>query len=917
MYLQQRFLVAAVFAFMWYCLDYGQVTLQLSVLICVLFSLNFFKGSVECSTQTDELAEQSPCQEVDEEIRCGHRSSTTSFPEELQHGFQYLTVKRSLREVFECAYTQSVLPWYTVPESTINQPFHAALKTEFDLFVDRLICRAREFDLCDASIGCVRILTQHLHNAKQSTGGPLFNSRTEEMAVLRVFSEALVRNLLPESLWNLELYRCILNEVVALKVLDLLVTWLSDPDNLNQLVVSQLDRVAVSRSVESLCESQRDDASTTETEDTGASTDDEEDVPKRKRNKKGKKEKKGGKRLKQGWTKFIDKMKTKKAKKKELKMKEQELIRRALSHRRTACITPDGEGEGDEEGGGGGSNTGSGRSSHIGSDGEDDSDLESYLTSVQEDMMEFKLSYEMWRVGNWTVVVNKVEQKNEDLCFTVHLEERDNPDNLHWDVTKTGTDLLHFHSRWQDMSGLPSISAILAEGGQDRDAAFLEEAKTILQNFLQELVDDEHFGHSQPVFQFLCPLDRLLNEEEPGSGVWGLLSGIAYFLTPGQEEEEHNGPGADTQSVNDMKFTAATVHEPETSHRSSKVNGQDQHAKGDIPEPHHPASLNGFSSSESNSRRCSVTSIKDFNNDPNNKYGSKTNLKDCIEEPALTNGNGPEESEDVPHSSGPLISGLNSIAESFDEFLSKAKAAMPKMHNNILTQGSDSISTSTSTSSLNDICSQTGSSKVSKRDKLGLRKPVGKRRGGRDIGCQAKEASLPPPLAPLDKNANQAKEHLEATKAIFDLLKEISGNSLILNIFDAILKPVMPLVKKKVNSFMDRMNPTEEQMASYIDLVREKQWPNGTAHAGGPKPPPRTPEDMNETRERAQQLINTRYSNFLVLKKTDVETVFKLFQDTEENKKLVYMILSFLLHQFLPGEPAIHVITQLYVKDIV
>lgn len=54
----------------------------------------------------------------------------------------------------------------------------------------------------------------------------------------------------------------------------------------------------------------------------------------------------------------------------------------------------------------------------------------------------------------------------------------------------------------------------------------------------QELVSDNLIGHTQPVFQFLCPLEKLLNEEEHYGGVWGLLSGLAYFLTPGQEEEE-------------------------------------------------------------------------------------------------------------------------------------------------------------------------------------------------------------------------------------------------------------------------------------------------------------------------------------------------------------------------------------------
>lgn len=43
--------------------------------------------------------------------------------------------------------------------------------------------------------------------------------------------------------------------------LDLLVTWLSDPDNLNQLVLNQLDSVALKGSVEELCGSDLDLAS--------------------------------------------------------------------------------------------------------------------------------------------------------------------------------------------------------------------------------------------------------------------------------------------------------------------------------------------------------------------------------------------------------------------------------------------------------------------------------------------------------------------------------------------------------------------------------------------------------------------------------------------------------------------------------
>lgn len=45
----------------------------------------------------------------------------------------------------------------------------------------------------------------------------LFRSRADEIAALREFSDTLVRNLFPESLWAQEVNRCALNEIVALK----------------------------------------------------------------------------------------------------------------------------------------------------------------------------------------------------------------------------------------------------------------------------------------------------------------------------------------------------------------------------------------------------------------------------------------------------------------------------------------------------------------------------------------------------------------------------------------------------------------------------------------------------------------------------------------------------------------------------
>lgn len=64
-----------------------------------------------------------------------------------------------------------------------------------------------------------------------------------------------------------------------------------------------------------------------------------------------------------------------------------------------------------------------------------------------------------------------------------------------------------------------------------------------------------------------------------------------------------------------------------------------------------------------------------------------------------------------------------------------------------------------------------------------------------------------------------------------------------------------PSLSRKVNSFLDKMNPTEEQMASYINTMREKQWPE-VPHAAPSAP--RTEEEKNESRERAHNLISSK-----------------------------------------------------------
>lgn len=71
-----------------------------------------------------------------------------------------------LSSVFECVYAQLVLPWYCVPEPREQQPLHQVLGREVDFIIDRIVEYGKDFDICQAVVGSIRILTQHLHNAK-------------------------------------------------------------------------------------------------------------------------------------------------------------------------------------------------------------------------------------------------------------------------------------------------------------------------------------------------------------------------------------------------------------------------------------------------------------------------------------------------------------------------------------------------------------------------------------------------------------------------------------------------------------------------------------------------------------------------------------------------------------------------------
>ncbi|XP_077092362.1 uncharacterized protein LOC143744602 isoform X3 [Siphateles boraxobius] len=852
-----RCLLAIIFVLVWYLSEFGQIWTQ--AFFCFLCFLNFpfKKQERESCTQTDDTPEETAQSKKGHNVGAIDETDTARTRQIVSKTMQYPNVQRSLLRVFKCAYTRLIQPWYTVPELDDSQPLYRALQEEYNFIVERIIRKAKNFDLSATSVGCIRILTHHLHNAKQSDGSPVFSSRSEEMAVLRTFSEALLRNLFPEYLWEAKLYQCVLTEIVATKALDVLVTCLCNPDNLNQMVVLQLDRVTPKCSIGDLVNSNREGTpSSMGSEEAEELTDEAEDG--QSEDIKGKKK---GNRLKEQFSKFVDKVKLKKAKKKKQK-EQQALYQRALSARRSAVIEDDSAN----------SREGSIKS---GLESDYDSETDVYLTTVQEDMMEFKLSYEMWRVGKWAVRVTNVQKDSEELCFTVHLEERDNPENLHWDVKKTQSDILHFYRLWQDTSTLPSISAIVENTKKELDDAYTEEVRSAFEHFLQELVSDAQLGHTQHVFQFLGPFAGLLSNKEHEGGVWSLLNGLASFLTPSHDEEEsRNCRGEDK-----LDEAGASKHHGGPTAQQACIDTDEEPNGGVVEGPMATNVQFCTPHEETDPFRSTETDIQD-----NDQISDDPDM---------------------------VSDGQGSLAESLDIFVNRSKLVIPTVYSNDISSSVMSHTEGLQSDSVDGFRSAQSGGKTNRKEKLTHKKP----NGSQKFKVKEKTGQFKDEMTnqPQKKEPQTNWEQIEATKAIFDLLKEITGNSVLINIVDAILKPVQPLVKRKINNFLKRMHPTEDQIATYIDTFQEKIWPDENV----PQQPSRDSETKKDTMERALQLINSKYSNSLILKKTDVETLFKIFQDTVENKKLVYRLLSYVLREFLPGEPAFSSVANITVKDCV
>ncbi|XP_041111880.1 uncharacterized protein LOC121318841 isoform X2 [Polyodon spathula] len=743
--------------------------------------------------------------------------SNVNIKQEFQPVAQYRHLKQSLRKVFECAYSQFVLLWYDAPEPRERQVLHQALLQEFHNSVDHLIHTTQHLETMTLAVGAIRILNQHLRISSLNEGKKQSQCRDEELALLRKCSESLIRNLLPPSLWGLDYMQHLVNEVVSLKVLDPLISMLSDPDHLNQWVVNLFDAapaqlLAVETVVaEAEVNPPQEDERADEPQD--PPMEETENAPEEKKKKM------------RFFKHVFSKLKIKKKNKKQSSRKE----------------------DADPEPG----NHSFRRleNSHPSLSEADTEDLDSgSVISYTENF--FVFSYEVWKVGYWEIMVLKVWEENEDLSFTIHIEERDHP--FQWNVKQTLTAFRQLLSCLKEAPGLSCISDIVESWRQPADDEFLEKARLKLEDLLKKLVLNHRVRQSEEFFSFLQPPESPLESDEPFMEVWRLVNSVVSFFAPGEKLEEDQNCSEDTVILDEINGLDAA---------SSALGGGDCETDS-VPIRDHLVEDAG----DSVPPQAAEAGVTDRGG------AGSTGDEVCR--------------EDKAHWGDKPNPGQSNIA-----------------YRALLIGSADSeCNLSDSEDSEMECCIKDSGSKAS------LPNGIPPWNSGDVVDCKCLRGKTEKGEAKLNtrQEAKTKKPEKEVTKAIFELLKEITDNSLLVHCFKLI--PSSYLAPK----LLSKLHLDEKQVTAHIENLCEKLWPNGIPAEPSPE---RTHTEKTQTKERAEELLLKILSPYsLVIKAKHVKSVFTTFQDLEANKTLLYMLFLFLCKALVPGDPSLNTQTIPWLK---
>ncbi|KAF5889020.1 uncharacterized protein DAT39_021279, partial [Clarias magur] len=621
---------------------------------------------------------------------------------------------------------------------------------------------------------------------------PAFSSKAEEFDFIRDICKALIYNIFPKHFWDANIYKCALQEILAMKALDL-VTFLSDPDNLNQLIVSQLDQMPSENPTEEVSDSDKDVPSSKQSEDIDVQQDEAEELP----SEEGKAKKKG-KKLKERFSKVFEIMKPKKAK---LKRKENAVKEEAVLFRRPAALETDGASSDSE-----GSTCDS-----------VDTEVESLSGFPQEEIMEYKLSFEVWKFGNWAVSVTNVQMEENEFCFTIHLEENNKLENFHWDVKRNQSHIIQFYDQFKDIGDLPSFLPLVETPKTEWNK---EEAREILEHALKDLLTNEELGNSELVFKFLGPLDWIQHEEGHDGWWWDLLGGIASFLTSSVDDELSNHKGDEKQHEVMYKCSASEATPQHGLDATLPRSTQTLERQAKETEDDLLVTDSGHLTSPEQTSSC--TSEKD-------------NVLNLFDHPEV------------------YSVGIQSVSENIAKYATQKRyIQFEKNHRHPASAMSSSGNDENNALQRTTVCNYDGD--ISKEENLPCKNSSGPDKSKKQEKVSQvshKDETLSQPSG--NKKDSNSWEQPEANKVIFELLKEISGNSYTFKFFKAVVTPFTQMINKKVNTFLKKKNPSEAQIATHIDSLCDSIWPD--------TPVPQLllqSSDKNETKQKAMKIMTSK-----------------------------------------------------------
>ncbi|MGH0184666.1 UNVERIFIED_CONTAM: hypothetical protein FKN15_015615 [Acipenser sinensis] len=388
-------------------------------------------------------------------------------------------------------------------------------------------------------------------------------------------------------------------------------------------------------------------------------------------------------------------------------------------------------------------------------------------------------------------MVSQVWEENEDLSFTIHIEERDDP--FQWNVKKTLTAFQQLLSCLKEAPDFSSISDIVESRGQTADDEFLEKVRLKLEDFLKELVLNHPAGQSEELFSFLQPPESLLESEEPLMEVWRLVRSIVSFFAPGETEEEYQDCSEDTVILDEIDGMDAA---------SSPLGGGDLETDA-VPIRDHLVEDAG----ESVPPQAAVAGVTD-------RGGAGSSGDEVCREDRTHSGDKPNPDQSNIVYRALLIGSADSECNPSDSEDSKMECC---------------IEDSGSKASLPNGIPPCNSADV----------VDGKRLRGKTEKGKAK-------LNTRRQETKAEKPEKEVTKAITELLKEITNYSILVHCLKFI--PSSYLAVK----VLSKLHLDEKQVTACVELLCEKLWPNGI-----PAEPSleRTSTEKKQTKERAEELL--------------------------------------------------------------